>query len=311
VPDPLRDLYAGLAALLRAGLTARDAIRVLRGNGTLRGAHGRALADAVEAGRPISSALRAPPDEVAIVAAGEETGRLDANLERLAEQRGRREARRRALLRAVRYPLLVLHAAALLVPLPFTFWRPGFPSTWLFWAVVTLAPFYAVYFLARLLRRTPEGQARLQRMAEWLPGYRTAARHARRATFAEVLGAAHDAGIPFDRGLALAATAAGAPYARAAAALVARGSPVAEALRAAGVFDDAGLARLQTAEIAGDLGPALARLATDEQAIADHALERALFLTAKGFYLLVAAGVVAYALAIFAGIGSAAAPFLR
>jgi len=293
MPDPLRDLYAGLASLLRAGVAIPDAIRVLRANGTLGGARGQAIAEAVAQGRTLSSALDAPAEEVALVAAGEETGRLDANLERLAGLRTARAAARRRLLLRVLYPLVLFHLAALLIPLPETFWKAEFPWNWLFRVLLVLGPFYAALLVASRMARTERGRAALVRARDLLPGFGAAARHARRATFATVLGAAYESAIPLDRGVAIAANAAGVPGG-AASATIAGGAGLAAALAPTGIFDRTGVARLQTAEVAGEIGRTLGAIAAEEGVLAEQRFERATFVLAKILYVAAAIWILAY-----------------
>ena len=98
--DLYQNLYTGLAAMLRSGVVLERAVHTLRQNGTLKEPMGSALAGTVARGEPLSVALAecAPGvtrEELALIEAGEATGHLEENLDRVAEIRAHRSAQRR------------------------------------------------------------------------------------------------------------------------------------------------------------------------------------------------------------------------
>jgi len=287
--------YRGLAQLERAGLTAGDALARLRDAGTLKLP---GVAEAVRGGDSLADALarhprEVPAEDVELVRAGEETGRLGECLERLAsihEERARMWASFRSKLR---YPLLVFHVAALCIPIGLTAMKG-----WEIWTIGILAVAWGLIGAVAWVRRTPAGRARIRTLVDALPLFGAAARRQRHAVFASVLAAAHDAGVTLDRGTGLAGRAAHLDRATGAAPAVAAGTPLGPALGTARALPAELVARITTAEHAGELSPELERIAAEEAEAAEHALDRAVEYTTKGFYVLLALVVLVYALTI-------------
>ncbi|MHC4818105.1 MAG: type II secretion system F family protein, partial [Planctomycetota bacterium] len=271
----MRDFYAGLAELLRAGVVTGEAVARLRATGTIRDPLGTGVAEAVSRGQPLSAGLGRFPDQVpaadiALLEAGESTGHLDDNLDRLVRLYDLRRATGRRMLTLALYPLLLIHIAAFLLPVARLSMAGRLsPVTWLAGALQLLAPLWALWLLVRWLSRSAVWRARLRRILDLVPGFGAAARHRRRALFATVFEAAYQGGVPVDRSLDMAARAAGEPRATAAATAVAGGSPLAAALVGTGVLDPRGLNQLATSEAAGEIGQALQRIAAEETAAAD------------------------------------------
>ncbi|MGQ0612484.1 MAG: type II secretion system F family protein [Planctomycetaceae bacterium] len=299
MPDPVRDAYAGLAALLRAGVTLADAVRVLRGNGTL----GRELGERLEAtlaGRaPLSAALEGvvPSEEVALVQAGEETGRLDANLDRLVALRDRRAVAIRRLWSAAGYPILLFHMTAMLAPLPGAVARRDFPAGWFVQVLALLLPAYAALLAVVLLRRTAEGEARFRRIVDRLPGFGSAARHGRRAAFTAILAAGYESGIPLDRALGVASRGARSPDGGEARAAVERGEALAVALARGGLLAPDQIARVSTAELAGNITAALESIAAEEAELAETGFLRSCGILGKILWGVMAAWIAWFAIA--------------
>lgn len=291
-----------------------EAVAKLRANRMLKDPVGAAVAEAVARGQPLSAGLRRFPDEVpsedvALLEAGEATGHLDANLERLVRLYDtRRDARRRMLTEAL-YPLILIHIAALLLPIGRLAMAGQLtPATWLASALKVLGPLWGLWLLVRWLRgRSAVWRARFRKVVDLVPGFGTAARHRRRALFATVLEAAYQGGVPVDRALDMAARAAGEPRATTAAAAVAGGSPLSTALVGTNVLDPRAVTQLQTGEEAGEISQALARIAAEENAAADAALTRSVTASGVVVYLLVvvwiAASVIAFYVAYIERIG--------
>jgi type II secretory pathway component PulF len=287
----------------------REAVAQLQKSGTLKGTFGATLVKEVGGGRPLSEALALFPDEVpqqdvALLEAGEATGNLDRSLDRLADRHEARRAARRRFLTDSIYPLVLFHFAAFLTPLPPAIGKDGrvFGPTWLAAMLAILVPFYAALGAAMWLRRTARGRALLLRVVNAVPGFGNAARHRRRADFAEVLGAAYEAGIQLDRAVELAARAVDLPRAEAAAQEVARGKPLHEALRGAAFLPPQLLGRIAVGEQAGELGKALEGIAREESEAAEHIHLRSVVLASKALYVGVAAWIAFYAISTMAGI---------
>lgn len=244
----LAHLYRSLAALHRAGLPWPEALAAAA-PGRLGGAWAR-----LEAGRPLAEALAedVPALDAALLRAGEHSGTLEAVLERLAA-RHEEEARQRGARRAaLAYPLVLVHVAALLLPLPD--WIAGRLGAGLLWSAGILLPTHALLWLARA-RRVAPGRAAPPAIGPWRSAVEEADARAL-SVLADVL----DAGMALGEGLGLAAAAgaggrAGADLERARAALDA-GRPLAASWRAL-PGDLAG--RLAAAEQAGELAAAARR----------------------------------------------------
>lgn len=108
-----------LATLVGAGLALQQALQVLVN--TLppgQQARWQPLLNALDQGRTLAAGLQAqallPDRDLALIRMAEQTGRIDAALQQLAERHARRLALRQRLAQTLRYPLAVL-AGALLV----------------------------------------------------------------------------------------------------------------------------------------------------------------------------------------------------
>lgn len=236
-------LYRGLAALHRAGVGWPEALATAS-DGRAPWAQARAR---VAAGRPLSEALaeRLPGLDLALVRAGEASGRLEQTFEDLAERHDderRRRGQRRA---ALAYPVLLAHVAALLLPIPDL--AQGRVGIALVWALLPLLPVYALVLLSRFPAR---GDAPLPCRFPW-----TSRVEEQDAAVLGALGSLYDAGVPILEALPLAAAA--GPRGRAAADLRRAVPRVREGLDLAGAWSalPRGVAHgLALAERAGSLG---------------------------------------------------------
>ena len=303
----MQGVYRGLASLLRAGLVPSEALRALRDNGTLRDPLGTTLQETVAAGTPLSQALAAhvsdvTPEELAIVEAGETSGRLDQNLDRLARLREVRQVDAKQFWTSIRYPIFLFHFAALIIPYVSTVMtREGFGfGVWLARVLMIVGPVYGVIFLWVWLRRSPVWRERQRALVEALPGFGSAARHRRRAVFTSVLGAAYEAGVPLLRSTELAGNAAHVAKREQIVAKVGDGQPLAVSVAGAGILKPGTISLLATAEQAGELGPALDRVAAEETVAADEILTRSLMAAGKIVYFLVAAWIVYFVFTFYA-----------
>ena len=186
----LRDFYRGLGSLLRAGVVLGEAIGTLRLNGTLKETVAGGLEARIAQGEPLYKALadqpdRFPAEDVALVEAGETSGRLIEMLERLEKLHDVRLAMLRGIFRESLYPIFLYHFAAVMLSIA----RLGvqgklmFPD-WLASVVLLLAPVYAAALLiwrlsggaaARRCRSRagcppPLGSARARRSGPSAPG---------------------------------------------------------------------------------------------------------------------------------------------
>jgi type II secretory pathway component PulF len=116
--------YTSLATMIEAGVPLERSLELA--SGSARGAFARALkavSAGVAAGQSMSETMEAHPRAFApldrtLVTAGEHSGHLPLCLRNLADWHGFRDHQQRQLMSNMLLPLLVLHAAAVLAPLP-------------------------------------------------------------------------------------------------------------------------------------------------------------------------------------------------
>ncbi|MCZ6788045.1 MAG: type II secretion system F family protein [Planctomycetota bacterium] len=305
--DRYRNLYAGLAALLRSGIVLERAVHSLRQNGTIKEPMGSALAGSVASGSPLSIALAecAPgvtPEELALVEAGEATGRLEETLDKVAEIRENRAEQRRRFFVAARYPIALFHAAALLMPIA----RLGFKGELfgnfgavVIWWIIVLGPVYGLALLVIVMRQTPQGRERIRKIIEKLPGFGNAATTQRRAYFSTVLCAAYDSAVPIERSVELAGRAAGVDV-RTAVEGVGAGRSLADALTPVGIYTADAISRIATAETAGELSDTLEHLAAEDFHFAKEILASSCQFVAWGLYGLMALWIATFVISAIA-----------
>jgi len=302
----LRDVYRSLASLLRSGVVLSQALGELKKSGALPAPLGAELEAAVARGEPLHKALAAHPDsipdeDVALVEAGEATGRLEENLERLALLREERTDATRRMLTDIWYPILLFHAAALLIPLAsLSAARRLTLGRWAERVVLVLVPAYLlVWFIVFRLERSAVWRERRRKLVALLPGFGNAARHRRRAVFATVLAEAYEAGVPVERAISLAARASRDPSGEAAVRAVGEGQKLTTGLTRARVLPAATLSRLAAAEEAGDLYRTLQSVAADEIAEAQAIFKRSMITLGQIIFLVVAAWIGWFVISFF------------
>jgi len=291
--------YRGLAALLRAGMPVREAVASMRADGTLPDP---VIATVLADGGTLANALRRvprtfPAEEVSLVQAGEETGRVDEILDRIADIREEQARAWKEFRAGCAYSIVILHFAAVFIPFglmnssgpPLRFAAP------LAITATILAAFWGGVALLAVLASDARSRTRLMRRFEPVPALGASIRHQRQAIFASVLEAAYESGMTLDRGLELAAGASGSDTS-VAAARVGQGVPLGDALRGDALLSSAAVSRLATAERAGSLGEELRRIVGEEFEASSDALERAVGVFSKGLYVVVLVGGAVYAL---------------
>jgi len=255
---------------------------------------GDALERTVAGGRPLHEALAerpglVPEEDIVLIEAGEAAGRLDQTLERLAKLHTARRQAWRELITEAWYPILLVHIAAMLLPVAnLGFTRELSLGNWLGRVLAVLLPIYAIFGVVRWYSRTPRGQQRVRRFIDVLPGFGAAARHRRRSTFALVFEAAYESGVPVNRCVALAGRAARLPEAEQAATALSSGEGLTKTLALAQVLPAPLLARVATGETAGEISGAMHWIAVEEGERADALFRRSMSTLGKLLYLIVA-----------------------
>ena len=190
--------YRSLASLHRAGLSWSEALASVDDDGRLIRARG-----AVAGGTPLHEALAGEVGELerALLAAGEQAGSLETVLEDIANDMEDRRRAQSQMRSALTYPVLLAHIGAVLLALPDVI--QGEPLAGLNWTLLILAPVYLLIWLGRS-RQEEDVPPRLPglRFGPFLTRVEEADARAMLA-----LAACHDAGVPLDRAVELAASA--------------------------------------------------------------------------------------------------------
>jgi type II secretory pathway component PulF len=230
----------------------------------------------LRAGVPLSQSLdelqALDPGSRALIRAGEIHGGIPDALHTVVARLTHRRKVRVGLLLALAYPAFLLLAAALVLPLPVAF-REGMRAYVAHVAPPVLALVTAALLALVVAPRLPPDSP-LRRGPRWLvermPVGRTAVLHSALASFAGVLGACLNAGIPARKAVVLAAEGAAphSDFAGAGERLVEKldgGATLAEALGVIPSVPAAFVAQVGTAEVLGKLGSVLPALEDEHE----------------------------------------------
>jgi type II secretory pathway component PulF len=290
-------LYFQLATMLDSGVPLREALFTLseqyRGRA---GAAFRRLADDVATGISLSDAMARQPESfdpltVSMVHSGETVGRLDENLDGLAENL---ERTRRLVMRLVTgfiYPLLLLHAA-ILIPNLLVLVRSGLGP----YLLACLPPLlilysgaFALWFLHQIFRETSAYGGLLLS----LPVVEKLVY----ARFARSLAILYQGGVPLAWAVEMAGAASGNGSVRGeldeVAIEVSAGAQLGEALRYSPRFPEMVLNMIRTGEHTGRLDATLRKVAEYYEQGAEATIERTARVLPVVAYLLVA-GYIGY-----------------
>lgn len=283
-----------LATLTRAGVHLVQALRIVAANtrNTRFGAMIAGIGGELAAGASLATALAAHPrqfDHVYrhLVHMGEQSGALDAMLDRIAAYQERAEATRRKVRKALTYPAVVLLAALLVTALLLIHIVPQFEAVFAsadaqlpaltrfvigasnglreWWHVAVLAPAAGVAAFALLLRRSQRWRTTADAAVLKTPLVGSLVIKAAVARCARTLATAASAGVPLVDALSAVAGSAGnsvvAGAIRRAGEQVAAGRPLSAGLRDGGVFPDMLLALVAVGEESGNLDEMLGKCA--------------------------------------------------
>ena len=209
-----------------------------------------------------------PSFDLALVDAGDRSGRLDACFKLLASYYTERAQMARQVISDLLYPLFVFHFA--IVVFPFVkFVQTGNVFQFVATIIAMLAPLYGGAFLLLYAcqgRRGEAWRAFLERLLHPIPILGTARRYLALARLAAALEALLNAGVSIIPAWDLAATASGSPAllraVRSWKQPLEQGSAPSELVSAAPEFPDTFRSLYQTGEISGTLDEALKRLHT-------------------------------------------------
>jgi type IV pilus assembly protein PilC len=210
-----------------------------------------------------------PDFDVALVEAGETSGRLDASCRLLAEYYRERARLGRQVLTDLTYPLAVFHLAIFIFPFSDLF-ITGNIGVYLGKTVGVLLPIYAIVFAGLLAlqgRHSESWRARMEKVLNRIPVLGSARQNLALARLAAALEALLSAGIPILAAWPLAASASGSPALKK---IVADWGPAlasgkttpAQAVLDAPMFRGIFAAQYATGETSGKLDDTLRRLHT-------------------------------------------------
>lgn len=274
-------MYHQMGASLAAGLPLVRVLRMLAEHPPGRGLRRplERLAGRLEAGETLAEALRGlgswvPTFDVALIEAGEQSGRLDHACRLLARSYQDRARLARQVLLGLAYPVLVFHFAFLVLPVSqlVGLFQTSDLAGFLLGKAAFFLPFYAgvgVILYAVQGTRGRAWRSLLERMAELVPVFGKARRAMVLSRLSVALDALFNAGVAAVRAWPLAAVASGSPamereVARWAPRLE-NGEPPGDILLRSGRFPQHFRSVYASSELSGRIDEALPRLAEHYQ----------------------------------------------
>lgn len=220
------ELYQQLGSLISAGVPVIQALEQLHRNPP-SGSFRRELAQLIsllQLGEPLCQGMKQignwmPTFDLALLEAGERSGRLDQCFRLLAEYYRERAQLARQVLLNVLYPVALLHLAVFIFPteqLAALVWR-GESASFLLKKLSLLGPVYAVAALAVYLSqggRSELWRSFVEKLTRAVPLLGTARRDLALARLAAALEALLNAGVPIIEAWQVAAAASGSPVLR-------------------------------------------------------------------------------------------------
>ncbi len=284
-----------LATMLKAGMALGEALHVLEG----RAAYPRLRqviqegAKRVTAGGSFSEVLAQYPEEfseltTAVIAMGEQTGRLDESFDQVAGYLEREYSLRQMIMRETFYPKVLL-VACILIPLAIpaliqaimgSIWS----GLWLFlktlakWGLILGIPGGLVYLVCRSLGKGEQSREVLDSLKLHIPLIGPVVRRLALARFARALSYTYSAGVPMAQGISLAAAVTGNAILERrfqnAVPLVQKGYKLSDALGKAPDIDDMAVRMLRTGEQTGELDETMDRVAEHFEVAAETSIHR-------------------------------------
>ncbi|MDW7979716.1 MAG: type II secretion system F family protein [Verrucomicrobiales bacterium] len=267
------ELYHQLAQLTSAGIGLIQALhRLERAPPTRAWRHPlRKVIEALESGETFSEALQAagqwvPAFDIALLRAGEQSGRLDECFRLLYEYYLTRAQIARRVIAELAYPVFLLHFAVFVLGLPQLF-KGQTIGGYLATTLGILTPIYMLTGLILYAGQAKHGEtwrALIERAANLIPGVGTTRRQLALARLAAALEALINAGFPIYQAWLLAAAASGSPALKRAVSdwkpKLESGLTPAEILRSSRQFPDLFVNLYSSGEVSGKLDEALRQL---------------------------------------------------
>jgi type II secretory pathway component PulF len=321
------ELYQQLASLLSAGVSVMEAIELLRKNPPSRAFRSPLTRVQVQLGQgySITEAIRfqpgwLPPFDLALIQAGEESGRLPECCRLLAGYYEERARLARQVIGALLYPLFLAHFALLVFPLShLTALVQSFDIVAFLGAKLVLAlPFYLVacaFVVAIQGQRSEPWRAFMERILGLIPAIGKARRQLALARLAAALEALLNAGVSIVEGWNLAADASGSPALRRAVHRwkrpLAAGQTPAELLHATPAFPELFANLYATGELSGQLDQTLGRLHRHYQDEGSRRLQLVAQWVPRLIYLVIVLSIAYFILNFWLGYFSAIGDAMR
>jgi len=268
------DFYHQLAQLTAAGLGIIQALQQLERHPPSHSYRSpiRRLLTGISQGYTVTESLAQlgrwlPEFDLALIRAGEQSGRLDQCFRLLADYYSGRAALARQLLMDLAYPLFLLHFAVFILPFA-AFFTSGNLTMYLLQTFGILVPLYVIAFLAILAGQGRHGEtwrSLVEGALHSLPVLGKARRELALSRFAAALEALISAGVTIIEAWQLAAAASGSPALKQVVTNwlphFREGTTPGDLLAATHFFPSMFSGQYATAEISGQLDDALKRLA--------------------------------------------------
>jgi type II secretory pathway component PulF len=301
------ELYHQLAQLTAAGLGLIHAVGQLQRHPPSRSYREplRRVLDELAKGFTFSESMQragswATAFDIALLEAGERSGRLDACFRVLAEYYSDRARLARQMIADLAYPAFLLHFAVFIFPFPKLF----LSGNWIAYVTQTfgiLLPIYALLALVIYATQAKHGEvwrSFIERIIRPIPVLGTARRELALSRLAMALEALISAGVSIIEAWELAATVSGSPALRRTVYAwgpdVRSGATPAEALNASGRFPDLFANQYMSGEVSGKLDEVLRRLHEYYQEEGTRKMRAVAQWTPRLIYLMVALGIGYY-----------------
>ncbi|MBP8258736.1 MAG: type II secretion system F family protein [Verrucomicrobia bacterium] len=270
------EFYCQLSSLLNAGVTLIEALRVVQQSPPHRSLVRplqRIGAD-LQTGYTLGEAVQRqgnwlPAFDVALIQAGEQTGRLDASLRQLGNHYIQHARLIQAAMASLAYPVFLVHMAILIFPpgmITRMFWQGAYRE-YIAAKLMILVPLYLAGLVLILLSQARRGErvrAAFERLLRPVPMLGKARHSLALARFAGALEASIMAGMSVTQAWEQAGGVSGSPRLRRAVAQaiprISGGMPPGEVMAGLPVFPPAFVSVFRTGELSGKLDQSLGQL---------------------------------------------------
>ena len=301
--------YREFATLITAGVDVLEAMRLMGATASpaLKNAASRIREDLLK-GKRLSEAMSRfhrlfPKWHIHLIHYSEHAGKLGQGLESITEYLEKEYENQKKLIIGLAYPVLLLHAAIFLLPIPTLF--AGCPTAYVWGVLKYLGPVYLFFFLLFMLKQAmvfPAVKSTYDTMILFVPLFGSLIKRINIIRFMRALKCLHDAGAAITRAWKTSIelcdnTRLKNGLSKGLAAIEA-GLPLEEAFRRSLIFPQKVLSMIAVAEKSGSIGSMLNKMAAYSEK--ENELVMGVLLTTAPiiFYLLVA-GFIAFKVITF------------